>query len=366
MLRMKKIVALVLTIIMFTFVISGCGQSSKSPAKNDTNATRAENSANGKSDGGSEKKRVYGFASKTTADPMFIGTFDGFKEACDELGIECVYRGTDDASAEKEIEIINQFISQGVDGIAVIAADYDALEPVLQQAMDKGISVVSVDSAANPNSRQIHIDFCNTVTLGRQMFRSAAKICNYNGQIGILSGDPRVAVFADFEKGMFEEYESDPQKYANIDLIKEVAYGYDLPDQSTSEAQAMFKNYPDMDVVICATTVAILAAAKIIQDQNLDIKVTGIGLPSEMVTYIHNGICPEMWLWDIYQYGYLTAYALTELVNGNITGEVGDKVVAGKLGEYTVEAHADGGTMIMLSDGLLFDESNIDEWKDKL
>ncbi|MHC1771484.1 MAG: substrate-binding domain-containing protein [Flexilinea sp.] len=310
--------------------------------------------------------KTYGFVSKTTADPMFIGTYDGFAEACEELGIESIYRGTDDASAEKQIEIINQLIAQGVDGIAVIAADYDALEPVLQQAMDQGIPVVSVDSAANPKSRLVHVDFANTVTLGKKMFQSAAKICNYEGQIGILSGDPRVAVFADFEKGIFEEFESDPEKYGKIDLIKDVAYGYDLPDQSTTEAQALFKNYPDMDVLINPTTVAILAAGKIIQDQGLDIKITGIGLPSEMVTYIHDGICPEMWLWDIYKYGYLTAYTLTEIVNGNITGKTGETFEAGKLGSYTIEDHADGGTMVMLSDGLLFDESNIDEWKDLL
>ena len=157
-------------------------------------------------DSTAEKKLSFGFVSKTTADPMFIGTYKGFEEACNELGIECIYRGTDDASAEKEIEIINQFISQGVDGIAVIAADYDALEAVLQQAMDAGIKVVTVDSAANPASRQVHVDFCNTVSLGRKMFQSAAKMINNEGQITVVSGDPRVAVFADFEKGIREEY----------------------------------------------------------------------------------------------------------------------------------------------------------------
>ena len=155
--------------------------------------------------------------------------------------------------------------------------------------------------------------------------------------------------------------------YENIELVKEVAYGYDLPDQSTTEAQALIKNYPDTDVIICPTTVAILAAAKIIQDNNLDIKVTGIGLPSEMVTYYENGICEEMWLWDIYEYGYLTAYALTALANDEITGAAGEKITAGKLGDYTIETRdVDGGTMIMMGDGLIFDSSNITEWSEKL
>ena len=199
------------------------------------------------------------------------------------------------------------------------------------------------------------------------MFQSAAKMINNEGQITVVSGDPRVAVFADFEKGIREEYaEHASDEYANIELVDEFYYGYDLPDESTQEANAMFKNYPDVDVVICPTTVSILATAKIIQDNNMDVKVTGIGLPSEMVSYFDNGICPEMWLWDIYEYGYLTAYTLTALANGTITGAVGDSFDAGKLGTFSVEAHADGGTMVMLSDGLLFDSTNIQEWKDKL
>ena len=316
----KRIISLVIVLAIACTSLVGCS----APAAEESAPVEEAVAEEAAEEAGSGK--VFGFVSKTTADPMFIGTYDGFAEACAELGIEAIYRGTDDASAEKEIEIINQFISQGVDGIAVIAADYDALEAVLQQAMDAGIPVVSVDSAANPASRMTHVDFCNTVTLGRKMFQSAAKACDYKGQVAVLSGDPRVAVFADFEQGIRLEYAENPDLYGEIELVEEFYYGYDLPDESTQEANAMFKNYPDVDVVICPTTVAILAAAKIIQDNGTDVKVTGIGLPSEMVTYFDNGICPEMWLWDIYEYGYLTAYALDNMVEGNITGATGEKL----------------------------------------
>lgn len=376
----KRTLATLLVVSMCASMLAGCGSSGSGSASTESNtnaeapaAAEEEPQAEASEDASENASETsgtgltYGFVSKTTADPMFVGTYEGFEEACKELGIECVYRGTDDASAEKEIEIINQFISQGVDGIAVIAADEDALQPVLKQAMDAGIHVVSVDSATNADSRELHVDFADPVEMGKGMLRSAAKACNNEGQITILNGDPRVSIFADFEAGIFAEYEENPDLYSKIDLVKEVAYGYDLPDQSTTEAQALIKNYPDTDVIICPTTVAILAAAKIIQDSNLDIKVTGIGLPSEMVSYYDNGICEEMWLWDIYEYGYLTAYSLTALVNGEITGAVGDTVEAGKLGSYTVETReVDGGTMIMMGDGLVFDSSNIKEWSEKL
>ncbi|MFR3752537.1 MAG: hypothetical protein ACLTW9_10100 [Enterocloster sp.] len=49
--------------------------------------------------------------------------FDGYKAACDKLGVEAVYRGADQPTAEKEIEIITQLIAQNVDAITVIGAD---------------------------------------------------------------------------------------------------------------------------------------------------------------------------------------------------------------------------------------------------
>ncbi len=45
-----------------------------------------------------------------------------------------------------------------------------------------------------------------------------------------------------------------------------------FPDKSTTEAQAMLQNYPDIDAIISPTTVGILAAAKVIQDMGSDCK----------------------------------------------------------------------------------------------
>jgi len=359
---MKKILSVVLATAM-VFSLVACSKPATTEAPAEAAAEAEAPAADGEGAG-----LKFGFVSKTTADPMFVGTYDGFKEACDELGIESFYRGTEDASAEKEIEIVNQFIAQGVDGIAIIAADEDALQPVLQQAMNSGIPVISVDSATNKDSRLTHVDFCDPVVLGRNMFKSGAKSCNYKGTIGVLSGDPRVSIFADFEIGIRAEYEEGKDTtYKDITLIEDFSYGYDLPDQSTTECQALIKNHPEMNVIVCPTTVAILAAAKLIQDGGLDMKATGIGLPSECVNYFDNGIIDEMWLWDIYEYGYLTGYTLYDIVKGDNTGATGETVKAGKLGEYTIEdREVDGGTMIMLGDGLCFDNSNIHDWVDKL
>lgn len=362
--KFRKLMAMVLSAALVLSATACSGGGSSQPAEGNSTAQTSP-PAQGENAGESAgEKPVFAFVSKTTADPMFVTIYKGFEEACKELGVEPVYRGTDNASAEKQIEIINQLVAQDVAALCVIAADFDALEPVLSDAMSKGIPVVSFDSATNPASRNVHIEMVNSETLGRAMMRAAYDICGGEGKIGVLSGDPRVAIFQSWEAGIAKEAEDILKTNSNIEVLP-TAYGYDLPDQSTTEAQAMLQNNPDCKAIVCATTVAILAAGKVIQDQGSDCKITGIGLPSEMAAMIQDGTCPKMYLWNPLDMGYLTAYAADALVKQQITGAVVDKLTAGKLGDFEVTEYPDdGGTQILLGEPLEFDASNIEQYKD--
>ena len=106
--------------------------------------------------------------------------------------------------------------------------------------------------------------------------------------------------------------------------------------------------------------------AKAIYDAGLvgKIKLTGLGLPSEMAEWIHNDTCTAMFLWNPIDLGYLAAYVAGLLCHGDITGSEGEKFTGGKMGEYTIVKAADGGTEVLLGPPFRFDKSNIDDWKD--
>lgn len=382
---MKKLLTILLTASMISAMLAGCGSKTEPETTTEPAAEAAaegteENAeapasetADPASSGDATADFVAGadaptyvMISKTLSDPIFIDMYVGFAEFCEAEGVNCMYRGTEEPTAEKEIEVISQLIAQGVDGLAVIASDFDALEPILTQAMGQGISVVTFDSAANPDSRQVHVEQASIDLVGRAQMQSALDICGgagSEGTIGILSAQPESQLHADWCAAMLKEVEDNPEDYANITVLP-IAYGDDLPDKSTTEAQAMLQNYPDLDVIISPTTVGILSAAKVIQDMGSDCKVTGVGLPSEMAPYIENGICYDCYLWNPYDQGYLAAAAVNSLAVGESAGAVGDTVTAGRLGSFTVEEYYDGGTQVLLGDPIRFTKENIDEWKD--
>ena len=91
------------------------------------------------------------------------------------------------------------------------------------------------------------------------------------------------------------------------------------------------------------TTVGIVAAAKAMQDEGLcdTVKVSGLGLPAEMVEFTLNGCAPEFALWSFVDLGYTTYYAAYLLATGAMQGVEGETFEAGRMGTYTIEKDPD-------------------------
>lgn len=73
---------------------------------------------------------------------FFVSLSNGIKDKCEELGFTVTINdGKSDAAVQ--ISAIENFIVQGVDVIIVAPVDSIALEPVLQQAKDAGITIIN-------------------------------------------------------------------------------------------------------------------------------------------------------------------------------------------------------------------------------
>lgn len=304
-----------------------------------------------------------GVVYKQSGNPFFEAAVKGFDEASKELGFTFVHNGPADSSNEGQIQIIEGYIQQGVDAIAISANDAAGVVSVLQSAKEKGIKVISWDSKVNAEGRDLDISPSVAENIGRVEIEEIARQIGGAGQIAILSAgatmDNQNTWIAYMKKTL-----EDP-KYKDIELVT-VVYGDDLTDKSYQEMQGLINSYPDLKGVISPTTVGIAAAATCIKDNGLSgkIKLTGLGLPSEMAEAITDGTCEGMFLWNPIDLGYCAAYAAVAMVKGEITGAVGEKIAAGRLGEREIMDAGDGGTFTIVGDPYRFTKDNIAEWKD--
>lgn len=300
---------------------------------------------------------------KNLGNPFFEAAEKGGKEAAEELGIEFIFQGPSTPTAEGQIEIIDALIAQEVDAIAITANDPDALVPVCKKAMDAGIKVIAWDSAVAPEGRDIFVNQADMEAIGRIQVQMLGEMIDYQGQIAVLSAASTMANQNTWIEWMKEELKD--SKYEDMELVG-VVYGDDLREKSYTEAQGLFKSYPDLKGIISPTTVGIAAAGRALTDAGLcgEIALTGLGLPSEMAEYIKSGCCEAMALWNPIELGYMATHVSYLMASGEITGKPGETLTSGKLGERTVVDDGAGGGMVMLGPPFQFNADNIDQWKD--
>ena len=319
----------------------------------DTKTEAAGNSAEGK------KIALVG---KAAGNAFFEIAAKSFQETVEAEGgeVQVVYPET--ATADAQIKVLDNLISQDFDAICISANDVNALQAKLEEAMDEGIKVSSFDSAPNKDSREIFVNQAGTKEVAQALMDAVLDISGGEGQFAILSATSQSANQNAWIDAMKTIMEGD-DKYSKLELV-DVVYGDDEPQKSTDQTAALLEKYPDLKVICAPTTVGIAAAAKYLQDNGSACKLTGLGLPSEMLEYTgadDEHSCPYFYLWDMQGLGKLSAYTTISLINGDITGAKDDKFTAGDLGDYTVTEADDGGTEVVLGAPLKFDTSNIEE-----
>ena len=311
---------------------------------------------------GSADGKKIALVGKSAGNAFFEIAAKAFKETAEAEGatVDVVY--PEAATADAQIKVLDNLISQDFDAICISANDVNALQAKLEEAMDAGIKVSSFDSAPNKDSRQVFVNQAGTQAVGQALMDAVLDISGGEGQFAILSATSQSANQNAWIDAMKSIMEGD-EKYSKLELV-EVAYGDDEPQKSTDQTAALLEKYPDLKVICAPTTVGIAAAAKYLQDNESACKLTGLGLPSEMLEYTgadDEHSCPYFYLWDMQGLGKLSALTTIALINDEITGAVDETFTAGDLGDYTITAADDGGTEVVLGAPLEFNPDNIEE-----
>ncbi len=294
---------------------------------------------------------------KNLGNSYFDACANGAKEAAAELGgIEIIYTASAKPTAEEQIAVIDAQIAQKVDGIIVSANDADALVPVGKKAMERGIKVMSFDSAIAPAGRIVHLSASSTPLIGAKQVQMIAKTLGGKGEVAILSAASTMTNQNSWIEAMKEEWKK--PEYKDMPLVTTV-YGDDQDDKSYREMQGLVKAYPNLKGVISPTTIGIRSGAKAIVDGGLTGKVfiTGLGLPSEMKDYVLQGACDTFAIWNPVEYGYSSTMIMADILNGKDTAE-GAKLSMGKKGETTVGKDGE----CVMGEPFEFNKTNVEEF----
>ena len=119
--------------------------------------------------------------------PVFDYAKIGAERAAKQLGnVEVIWRGPETGDQLKQKEILESFITQRVDGIAISCLNGDFLTETINRAMDAGIPVVTWDADA-PNSKRIAFYGVDDKAGGRIMGEEAVKLLGGKGTVALMT-----------------------------------------------------------------------------------------------------------------------------------------------------------------------------------
>lgn len=305
--------------------------------------------------------------------PKFLGilVFDQANEGAMEAHADVGNPGTleflgptPENSVAGQIEIVTTATTQGVDAIMISNNAGDQIAPAAAAAREAGIAVVTWDSPIpSAEGEQVFVAQVDFDETGQVMADMALSILGEEGgQLAILSASPDAAN-QNAWNAAFQRVLEEDDTFAALELV-DLVYGNDQSEDSYNQALALVDKYPDLKLIMAPTTVGIASAAKAMQDEGLcdQVKVSGLGLPAEMVSYTLNGCAPEFALWSFRDLGYLTYYVSYLLASGEIEAAEGQTFEAGRMGSFTIEKDPtrDAGLRVLMGPFSVYDASNVE------
>ena len=119
--------------------------------------------------------------------PVFNYARIGAERAAKELGnVQIEWRAPETADQLRQKEILESFITQRVDGIAISTLNGDFLTDTINRAIDAGIPVVTWDSDA-PKSKRIAFYGVDDYESGQIMGEQAIKLLHGKGKIAFIT-----------------------------------------------------------------------------------------------------------------------------------------------------------------------------------
>jgi rhamnose transport system substrate-binding protein len=348
--RNSQIAVLSVVILVAAFIVAGSNWlSTRSLREEIRNSGPSKNAVTGNNG----RKPVIALMPKAKGDPYFVSCKQGADEAAKELGVELLWDGPTDLDPAKQNEVVEAWITRGVDVIAVSVENKVGISTVLRKAREKGIKVITWDADAEPDARDFFINQATPQGIGYTLMDEAARILNNKGEFAIITASLSAANQNEWIKYIKERL---AQKYPDLKLDAIQPSEGDR-DRAFTETQTVLKVYPNVKLIMPIAAPAVPGAAEAVQQSGRkDVKVTGLSLPNMNKPYVHNGVVESVILWNTVDLGYLTVYAANALVSGQLKRS-DRELNAGRLGKLEVAEDE-----VRLGTPFIFNKGNIDRF----
>jgi rhamnose transport system substrate-binding protein len=346
----RRFVGLVCVVVATTMVAGACTK------KGEESSSSSSPGATSAQAGGSGKKLKVAFVPKLQGSPYFEAMNTGAQQASGALGdIDWLYQGPTSADAAAQAQIVRSFIQQKVDALIVAPNDPDSMAPLMKQAQDAGIKVLTSDTDAPNSVREAFVNQATADGIGNTTAETLMKAMGGKGKWAIVSCGETAE---NLNSWIAAEKAYVSQKYPEAELVDVVFSGEDQA-RGTQMATDLMSAHPDLKGLVGQCTTSAVGVAQAVKDAGKigQVFTVGVGTPKSMKPYLADGSSSGSILWNVQNLGYLTAWAGEQLATGKTFAAANDVSPDMKAIKWD-----EASKTLVLGDPLLITTENVDQF----
>lgn len=251
---------------------------------------------------------------KSSTNPVFLSGRTGADSAAKELSkqygvnvrVDWLTPPSEDATVQAQR--IASAVNSGANAILLSASDAGKLVGAVNEAVDRGVPVMTFDSDV-AGSKRFSFYGGDDELMGKQVMQELAKQMNGKGRIAILGGSQNAPNLQKRIDGVKNE----AKNYPGITIVS-TFYHAETPQDAAAEVVRAQNAYPDIQGWAMVGGWALFTKALLTDLDPARLKIVSVdALPAEL-PYVDKGLAPVLLAQPTYLWGYVSVKTIFDHV----------------------------------------------------
>lgn len=241
---------------------------------------------------------------KSSTNPVFMASKVGAEAAANELGPKNGIKITIDwltpqqESGEEQAKRIAQAVNAGDNVILMSCSDAAKVTGAINDAVDKGVPVMTFDSDA-PQSKRFAFYGADDKAVGTEVMDELGAQMGGKGNVAILAGNQNAPNLQARQQAVRDEAKA---KFPGITIVN-TFYHNETPDDATAAVRQAMSANPQINGWAMVGGWPLFARSLLDLDPN-KVKIVAVdALPAEL-DYVDKGVAPVLLAQPVYDWGY--------------------------------------------------------------
>lgn len=276
---------------------------------------------------------VVGVMPKELRNPYFEACAAGAREAARERGFELRWEGPESPDAAAQAGFVTRWVRESVPVMAVSVEDRAGLSPVLREARERGVKVLTWDADADPDARDFTVVPATADGIAQALAFEVGRTLGGRGEVAIITS----TLNAPNQRAWLDRLQARLASELPGVEVAAVCTCEDMEGRALRETEGLLAAHPTLGAIVGLCSPAVPGAARALrQAGRRGIHLTGLSLPAACRDYLEEGWVDSVVAWSTRDLGYLAAWAAAALAAGELEPET-LVLRAGRLGNVMVK-----------------------------